>query len=717
VQPTYAVPTARATAPHAPPLGATVEAGGTTFAVHSGGEAVELCLFDESGDETRVPLTDRTNGIWHGHLPGVGAGQRYGFRVRGPWDPWHGHRYNAAKLLLDPYARAVEGTLVADDAVLGHRAGHDETERDDTDSAPFVPRSVVVDDRFDWGDDRRPEVPWARTVVYEAHVRGLTRTHPDVPPELRGTYAGLAHPAVLAHLLDLGVTTVELLPVQQSVPELALLRRGRTNYWGYNTVGFFAPHAAYAATGSRGEQVAEFKAMVRALHTAGLEVLLDVVYNHTAEGGVDGPTLAWRGLDNRAAYRLRQGRLYTDVTGCGNTLDLRHPATLRMVTDSLRYWLQEMHVDGFRFDLAPALARGTDAFESAGTFLSVVAQDPVLARAKLVAEPWDVGPGGYQLGHFPAGWAEWNDRYRDAVREAWLGDNARHQGSGLRDLAYRISGSSDVFEDGGGRGPLASVNFVTAHDGFTLHDLVTYEQKRNEANGEHNRDGSGHNRGWNCGAEGPTDDVAVLAVRRRMLRNLLATLLTSTGVPMLTAGDETGRTQRGNNNGYCLDDESTWVDWSWRHGPDGAWRRDLLAWTRALVALRAEHPVLRQGDFFDGRPVHEDGRKDLAWFAPDGHEMADVGWFDHDRRVLGLYLSGVDLPRDRGGRAPTSLLVLLNTGPAPSSFVLPAVPWATTYVALLDTTDEVPRAAAGHLPAGGPTALGPMSMRVLAVDP
>ncbi len=703
---------------HPPLLGATVRDGGTTFAVHSGGEAVELCLYDDAGRETRLPLPERTHGIWHGHVPGIGHGQRYGFRVRGPWDPWHGHRYNPAKLLLDPYARAIDGTLRVHDAILGHDAGRDDTVIDGRDSAPYVPRSVVVDDPYDWADDRRPEIPWSQTVIYEAHVRGLTRTHPDVPEDLRGTYAGLAHPAVIEHLTSLGVTTVELLPVQQSVPELSLLRRGQTNYWGYNTLGFFAPHAQYAAFGSRGEQVREFKDMVRALHEAGLEVLLDVVYNHTAEGNVEGPTLAWRGLDNDDYYRLRQGRFYADFTGTGNTLDLRSPSTLRMVTDSMRYWTQEMHVDGFRFDLAPVLARGSDAFEKFGTFLSVVGQDPALSRVKLIAEPWDVGPGGYQLGRFPGPWVEWNDRFRDAVRQTWLGDNARRQGSGLRDLAFRVSGSSDVFQDGGRR-PLASVNFVTAHDGFTLHDLVTYEHKRNELNGEGNRDGSDHNRGWNCGVEGPTDDPAVLALRRRMLRDLLATLLVSTGVPMLLSGDEVGRTQHGNNNGYSVDDESTWFDWTWyseQRAGRSTWQADLLTWTRTLVALRATHPALRQPTFFDGRPVHEDGRKDLAWFAADGNEMNDAGWFDHDRRVLGLYLSGVDLPPDERGDPPASLLLLVNVGTDTADFLLPSAPWGTAYRELLDTTDETPQPATVAEGAGTTTRLDPCSLRVLTVE-
>ena len=691
-----------------PPLGATPVDGGTTFAVWSSGEAVDLCLYDDAGRESRVPLTHRTHGVWHAHVPGVGDGQRYGYRVHGPWDPWHGHRFNPAKLLVDPYARAIDGELLPDDSVLDHSPFND-TVLDGHDSAAFVPRSVVVDARLDWGGDSKPDVPWSDTVVYELHVRGFTMRHPDVPEALRGTYAGLAHPAVLEHLTSLGVTTVELLPVHQYAPEPSLTRRGLANFWGYNTLGFFAPHAGYSSSGSRGGQVREFAAMVRAMHTAGLEVVLDVVYNHTAEGGVDGPTLSLRGLDNDSYYRLRHGRVYEDFTGCGNTLDLRQPPTLALVTDSLRYWVQEMHVDGFRFDLAPALARGSDAFEASGTFLSVIGQDPVLSRVKLIAEPWDVGPGGYQLGRFPAPWAEWNDRFRDTVRESWLATNAAKEGagkpgSGMRDLAYRATGSSDVF-DADGRGPMSSVNFVTAHDGFTLHDLVTYEQKRNERNGEENRDGSGHNRGWNCGIEGPTSDASVLRLRRRMMRNLLTTLLTSTGVPMLTAGDETGRTQLGNNNAYCLDDETTWVSWTL-----AGWQQDLLAWARALLSLRRTHPALGQDDFFDGRQVHADGRKDLAWFSSDGHEMTDTEWFDHDRQVIAGYLA-------HPGPVGESLLVLANTGPAEAGFVLPEGHWATAYRCLLDTTDERPEPSDADDPAGSTVLLAPHSLCVFAARP
>ncbi len=674
------------------PLGATPEQDGTSFAVVSDGEAVELALFDEGLAETRVALTERTHDVWHGHVPGVGPGTRYGFRVHGPWDPGHGHRFNPAKLLLDPYARAVQGGLRLDDAVFGHVTAGDDGAgdvwaRDDRDSAPYVPRSVVVGDGFDWQGDRPPSVPWSETVFYELHVRGFTKRHPDVPEHQRGTYAGLAHPAVLEYLVSLGVTTVELLPVHHFVDEPGLTRRGQVNLWGYNSVGFFAPHGPYAAAGDRGQQVDEFKNMVRALHAAGLEVVLDVVYNHTGEGDLDGPTLAWRGLDNRGYYRQRPGGEYEDVTGCGNSLDLRYPRALQMVTDSLRYWAEEMHVDGFRFDLAPTLGRGGDGFDPQGSFLAVVGQDPVLSRMKLIAEPWDVGPGGYQLGRFPAPWAEWNDRYRDAVRDSWL-SAARGHGSGVRDLAYRLSGSADVF-DPRVRSPFASVNFVTCHDGFTLHDLVSYDRKHNEANGEDNRDGTDNNRSWGCGHEGHTDDQAVLALRRRMMRNLLTTLFVSSGVPLLTAGDESGRTQEGNNNAYCADDETTWVGWDL-----SAWQQELQSWTRTLLALRRSHPALRSGEF--------------RWLGTDGREMTPEKWFDHELRVL-----GVRVARPGGGdAADRALLILLNTGGEPASFVLP--PDSHPYDALLDTADEAPTASGARVDAGATVELAAHSMRVLA---
>jgi glycogen operon protein len=693
-----------------PRLGAHPDDRGTSFAVFSRGEAVELCLLGADGAERRVPMRRHADDVWAVRVDGVRPGQRYGYRVHGPWDPGHGHRFNPAKLLLDPYARAVTGELRADPAVLGPPPGADDRLPDGRDSAAYVPHAVVCDPAYDWGGDRRPLVPWSDTVVYETHVKGFTARHPGVPEELRGTYAGLAHPAAVEHLVRLGVTTVQLLPVHQFTSEPALLRHGRSNYWGYNTLGFFAPHAGYASSGSLGQQVSEFRDMVGTLHAAGLEVLLDVVYNHTAEGGAEGPTLSFRGLDNVAYYRLAAGRRYVDVTGCGNTLDLRHPRTLTLVADSLRYWAEEMHVDGFRFDLAPALARGSDAFEPHGTFLSVLAQDPLLSQVKLVAEPWDVGPGGYQLGAFPWPWAEWNDRFRDTVRQAWLGGRggARSHGGGVRDLAYRLSGSSDIFAQSS-RGPLASVNFVAAHDGFTLHDLVSYDEKHNHANGEDNRDGSDNNHSWNGGVEGSTRDQQVLRLRRRLIRDLLTTLLVSTGVPMIAGGDEVGRTQHGNNNAYCIDDETSWLPWEL-----SPWQQDLLAWTRALLAVRRAHPVLRHDEFFEGSPAHPDGTKDLAWFGADGEEMSPERWFDHELRFLGMYLA--PKPGPEGLPGSEALLVLANTGPEPVEARLPGKPWASSYAVLLDTVHERPDPGPAW-EAEARVTVAPLSAQVLAAVP
>ncbi|MFF4494637.1 glycogen debranching protein GlgX [Streptomyces sp. NPDC001546] len=688
------------------PLGARFHAGpggvpGTNFALWAqGAEAVELCLFDALGTETRCTLTELTHEIWHGFVPGVRPGQRYGFRVHGRWDPWTGARYNPAKLLLDPYARAVDGDFSLPPEVYGHVRDWPQqyiadTVRDDRDSAPFVPKGVVVHDDDDWADDVRPKTPWADSVIYELHVRGFTMRHPGVPEELRGTYAGLAHPAAVEHLVGLGVTAVELLPVHQFAHEDHLLRRGLRNYWGYNSVGYFAPHAGYSASGTTGQQVGEFKRMVKALHAAGIEVILDVVYNHTAEAGELGPTLSLRGIDNRAYYRLQPDqRRYADYTGCGNTLHAGRPHVLRLITDSLRYWVTEMGVDGFRFDLAAALARSMHDVDMLSPFLAVIAQDPVLRRVKLIAEPWDVGSGGYQVGAFPPLWTEWNDRYRDAVRDFWRGALPD-----VRDLGYRLSGSSDLYA-WGGRRPYASVNFVTAHDGFTLRDLVSYERKHNEANGEANRDGTNDNRSWNCGAEGESDDPRITALRRRQLRNLLTTLLLSTGVPMLVAGDEFGRTQGGNNNAYCQDNETGWVDWSLLQDP--AWS-GLFALARRLVALRRAHPVLRRRAFFSGRAQGADGLRDLAWFTPAGTEMTERDWYA-PASAVGLYLSGRDIPgRDERGRPVTddSFLALLHSGELPLEWVLPGPPWAGEYELVLDTSREEQEAAPGTRYRGG----------------
>ncbi|MCX4674141.1 glycogen debranching protein GlgX [Streptomyces sp. NBC_01433] len=693
--------------PGAPmPLGARFRVGpdgvaGTNFALWAGGaEAVELCLFDERGGERRCSLTELTHEIWHGFLPGVRPGQRYGYRVHGRWDPWTGARWNAAKLLLDPYARAVDGSFTLPSEVYGHvrdwpQQHVADTVRDDRDSAPFVPKGVVVHDDDDWAEDRRPKTPWADTVIYELHVRGFTKLHPGIPPELRGTYAGLAHPAAIGHLRRLGVTAVELLPVHQFAHEDHLLRRGLHNYWGYNSIGYFAPHAGYSASGTAGRQVGEFKRMVRALHDAGIEVILDVVYNHTAEAGELGPMLSLRGIDNRGYYRLQaDARRYADYTGCGNTLHVVQPHVLRLITDSLRYWVTEMGVDGFRFDLAAALARSMHDVDMLSPFLAVIAQDPVLRRVKLIAEPWDVGNGGYQVGAFPPLWTEWNDRYRDAVRDFWRGALPD-----VRDLGYRLTGSSDLYA-WGGRRPYASVNFVTAHDGFTLRDLVSYEHKHNEANGEGNRDGTDDNRAWNSGAEGESDDPQINALRLRRLRNLLTTLLLSTGVPMLVAGDEMGRTQGGNNNAYCQDNEVSWLDWSLLEEPQ--WR-ELTELTARVLKLRHTHPVLRRRAFFSGRPQAPDGLRDLAWFTRDGTEMTEADWYA-PAAMLGLFLSGRDIPgRDARGEQVTddSFLTILHAGAEPSGFQLPGPPWGAHYELVLDTSREDQSAAPGTAHAGG----------------
>jgi isoamylase len=653
------------------PLGAHFDGEATNVALWAPeAERVDVCLFDEADGETRVQLGDRTFDIWHGRLPDLRPGQRYGLRVHGRWDPAQGRRFDAAKLLLDPYARAVTGDMAFDTALFEHGV----------DNKAVVPKSVVVEPSgFDWEGDARPRVQWADTVVYELHVRGFTKRHPEIPEELRGTYAGLAHPAAIQHLLDLGVTTVELMPIHHFVSEPEILHRGLTNYWGYNSIAFFAPHARYAATGSRGQQVDEFKNMVKALHAAGLEVVLDVVYNHTGEAGTGGPTLSFRGIDNQAYYRQHAAdpSQYYDYTGCGNTVDVSHPHVLRLVMDSLRYWVAEMHVDGFRFDLAAALARSMHDVDMLGSFMTVIEQDPVLREVKLIAEPWDIGPGGYQVGEFPHLWTEWNDKFRDTVRDHWRGHVA-----GVRDLAFRLSGSSDLYGDDGRR-PFASINFVTAHDGFTLRDLVSYNHKHNEANGEGNRDGNDNNRSWNHGVEGETTDPDVLILRRRQLRNLLTTLLLATGVPMLVAGDEMGRTQGGNNNAYCLDNETTWLDWSLRDE-----YADLLALTRTVLWLRREHPVFRQRRFFEGLPVDGSTREELAWFSPPGQEMTENDWHDEPRRTLGMFFSG-DGIRSRGPHGERivgdSFLLWLHSGADPINVTLPDDKWAQTYEIALDT--------------------------------
>ena len=685
------------------PLGATYDGAGTNFALFSEvAEQVDLCLFADDGAETRVALREVDGFIWHGYLPGIGPGQRYGYRVNGRYDPAAGHRCNPAKMLLDPYAKAIEGSVRWDPAVYAYPLGRPD-ERNDANSAPHMPRSVVVNPYFDWHLDRPPRTPYRETVIYEAHVRGLTRLHPEIPEELRGTYQGLAHPAVVRYLQQLGITAVELMPVHQFVSDDSLAGRGLANYWGYNTIGLFAPHNAYCASGSRGEQVSEFKSMVRALHEAGIEVILDVVYNHTAEGGHLGPTLSLRGIDNAAYYRLVDSdpRFYLDTTGTGNSLLVRHPHVLQMIMDSLRYWVTEMHVDGFRFDLAAALARQFHEVDRLSAFFNLVQQDPVVSQVKLIAEPWDVGEGGYQVGNFPPLWSEWNGKYRDTSRDFWRGQPAT-----LGEFASRLTGSSDLYA-GDTRRPVASVNFITCHDGFTLHDLVSYDHKHNEANGEDNRDGSDDNRSWNCGAEGPTRRRTVVALRERQKRNFLTTLFLSQGVPMLLAGDEMGRTQQGNNNAYCQDNEVSWVHWqgvgaaltagrsaSRPRSAAQARSRELLNFVRVLIQFRADHPVFRRRRFFHGKAVrgvrHQLG--DIAWFTPAGNEMTDADWETGSAKSLTVFLNGDEIS-ELGRRGESirddSFLLLFNVGELDLEFALPPPHYGVLWTKVLDTAVPV----------------------------
>ncbi|WP_037909178.1 glycogen debranching protein GlgX [Actinacidiphila yeochonensis] len=667
---------------HPFPLGAAYDGSGTNFALFSEvAEKVELCLVDERRRETRVALNEVDGFIWHAHLPGVGPGQRYGYRVHGPYDPARGLRCNPAKLLLDPYAKAIEGQADGDESLLGYEAGRPELPST-LDSAPHAMLSVVADPYFDWGGDRPLKRPYHESVMYEAHVRGLTMRHPALPPELRGTYAGLAHPEVVGHLTRLGVTAVELMPVHQFVQDGHLLDRGLSNYWGYNTIGFFAPHNGYAAAGGSGGQVAEFKAMVKALHEAGIEVILDVVYNHTAEGSHLGPTLSLRGIDNASYYRLvdHDPASYFDTTGTGNSLLMRHPHVLQLIMDSLRYWVTEMHVDGFRFDLAATLARQFHEVDRLSAFFDLVQQDPVVSRVKLIAEPWDVGDGGYQVGNFPPLWSEWNGRYRDTVRDFW-----RSRDGMLPKLATRLTGSSDLYA-GEHRRPRAGVNFVTCHDGFTLRDLVSYDDKHNEANGEDNRDGESRNRSWNCGAEGPTDDPAVLALRARQQRNLLTTLLLSQGVPMLGHGDELGRTQHGNNNAYCQDSELSWTDWDLDEE-----RLNLLDFTSRLIALRREHPVFRRRRFFRGSRSADGGPGDLTWLRPDGREMGRADWARRDAHAFAVHLNGAAIPEaDAHGQPVVDdvFLLLLNAHWEHVAFRLPPAEFGAAWSVVVDTAAE-----------------------------
>jgi glycogen operon protein len=687
------------------PLGATWDGAGVNFALFSeNATGVELCLFDAadaSRETQRLRLTEHTDQVWHAYLPEARPGQLYGYRVEGPYAPAEGHRFNPNKLLLDPYAKAIASTVAWSDAVFGYTIGSRAADLsfDERDSAAGVPKCVVVDPAFSWGGDAPPRTPWHKTLIYELHVKGFTARHPYVPPELRGTYAGLAHPAVVEHLRALGVTAVELLPVHQFVSGQHLVEQGLTNYWGYNSIGFFAPDVRYASGGTLGEQVAEFKTMVKTLHREGIEVILDVVYNHTGEGNQMGPTLCFRGIDNAAYYRLvaRDPRYYTDFTGCGNTLNMTHPRTLQLIMDSLRYWVQEMHVDGFRFDLASALARELHEVDRLGAFFDIIHQDPVLSQVKLIAEPWDLGEGGYQVGNFPVLWAEWNGIYRDVVRGFWRGD-----GGLIDNMAYRLTGSSDLYERGG-RKPYASINFVTAHDGFTLADLVSYNEKHNWENGEQNRDGHEHNLSWNCGVEGPTSDPDIIALRARQQRNFLATLILSQGVPMLQAGDEFGRTQSGNNNAWCQDNEISWLDWQLTSA-----QRELLDFTKQLIGLFHRHPVLRRRKFFQGRKIRGAEIKDIAWFRPDGREMTEADWRDETRRCLGVRLSGdaIEEVDERGNHiTDDTLLILLNAQAEAVPFALPAHRANVRWEQVLDTRETNGRRRIRSTARGGHTYL------------
>jgi glycogen operon protein len=688
--------------PH--PLGATWNGEGVNFAIYSrNAEKVELCLFDDAGkrEVQRVALRERTDFVWHGYLPQVRPGQLYGYRVHGPYKPEAGHRFNPQKLLLDPYARAIVGPTQISDSQFGYPLGgkREDLGFDKRDSAPSMPKAQVIDSAFDWSGERRPQYAPNERIVYELHVGGYTRRHPDVIPAHQGKYAGLATRQVIEHMQSLGVTTVELLPAHWFVDERALTERNLLNFWGYNSIGFFAPAARYGVV----NPVNEFKAMVKTLHAAGFEVVLDVVFNHTGEGSEKGPTICFRGIDNLDYYRLAEDKRFcVDFTGCGNSLDLRNPRVLQLVLDSLRYWATEMHVDGFRFDLATALARENPHFDTNSRFFAVLRQDPVLSRTLLIAEPWDLGEGGYQLGHFPPGWAEWNDQFRDTMRAYWKGD-----GGLIDDFARRLTGSHDLF-GANDRGPCASVNFIAAHDGFTLADLVSYNDKHNEANGEENRDGSSNNRSWNCGAEGPTDDPKVNALRERQKRNFLATLFLSQGIPMLLAGDEVSRTQGGNNNTYCQDNEINWVDWSW-----DAPKWELLNFAKRMIRLRKEHPIFRRRDFFEGAIVEED-RKDVAWLKPDGNEMTTEEWHKDFARALGMAIYGGALPEtDERGRQlrDASYIVLFNAHDEKIDFTLPRIEgraWRTEIDTAYPSGDPPAEAAF-------PGAIYPLQGRSLAL--
>lgn len=665
------------------PLGATWQGAGTNFAVYSeNATAVDLCLFHNQNDDeewVRIRMPERSGHVWHVYVEGVGPGQLYGFRVHGPYEPENGHRFNPHKLLIDPNAKAIAGTIHWHDSLFGYMLGHEleDLSYNQEDSAPFLPKCVVIDPSFDWEGDKPPGIPFHQTIIYETHVKGFTMMHPDIPEEIRGSYAALAHPVTINYLKELGITAVELMPVHHFITDRYLKDKGLTNYWGYNTLGFFAPDVRYSSSGGMGQQVNEFKTMVKELHRAGIEVILDVVYNHTGEGNQMGPTVSFRGIDNATYYRLTEDRrYYMDYTGTGNTLNAMLPNVLRIIMDSLRYWILEMHVDGFRFDLASALARELHEVDRLGSFFDIIYQDPVISQVKLIAEPWDIGEGGYQVGNFPQGWSEWNGKYRDCIRDYWRGAD-----SVLGEFAERFTGSSDLYK-GDYRTPAASINFITAHDGFTLRDLVSYNDKHNEANGEDNNDGESHNRSWNCSIEGPTDDEAVNRLRKKQQRNFLTTLFLSQGVPMLLAGDEIGRTQQGNNNAYCQDNEISWTDWA-------AADEELLAFTRSLIALRKNHPVFTRRRWFQGRRIRGVGVEDIAWFLPGGTEMGEEHWNDSFAKSLAVYLNGYGM-HNRGSKGEALVddhfYIIFNAHYQRITYTLPAKKYGDTWRVLIDTS-------------------------------
>lgn len=668
------------------PLGATFDGDGVNFALYAeNATGVELCLFDSieaKKENAKIKLVERSHQIWHVYIPELKPGQLYGYRVHGPYEPENGHRFNPHKLLIDPYAKAISGTIEWHDSLFGYKVGHEEEDLSfsKSDSAPYIPKSVVVDENYDWKGDKKPNIPYHKSIIYETHVKGFTKTCQDIPEKIRGTYAALGHPATIKYLQELGITAIELMPVHHFVTDRYLKEKGLTNYWGYNSIGFFAPDVRYSSSGTLGEQVVEFKDMVKAIHKAGIEVILDVVYNHTSEGNHMGPTLSFKGIDNASYYRLtdENPRYYMDYTGTGNTLNSRMPSVLRLIMDSLRYWILEMHVDGFRFDLASTLARELHGVDKLGSFFDIIHQDPVISQVKLIAEPWDVGEGGYQVGNFPAGWTEWNGKYRDCMRDYWRGENSM-----LAEFAERFTGSSDLYQDDYRR-PTASINFITAHDGFTLHDLVSYNEKHNKENGEENKDGESHNRSWNCGAEGPTKDKEIIELRQKQKRNFLTTLFLSQGVPMLVAGDEISRTQRGNNNAYCQDNEISWLNWEEAD-------KDLLEFTRKLIKLRKDHPVFCRRRWFQGQPIKGAGIEDIAWFLPDGSEMNDEHWNHDFAKSLAVFLNGHGI-RSSGPKGEQikddNFYVIFNAYHEALEYKLPPKKYGTEWTKIIDTSEN-----------------------------